>query len=415
MKIQNKKTKTAMTILTTLAIGLVMLSPTTIIPDVDAQTASPINDNCRENSEKITHSKEGQFDFSLAKAAVTGSSTFQSMVKGYTYTYDSVNDDWTIGKADCSLTWNSINVIYSLYDSHGIVKNIEFSIDPQTTKIIKVREYVPAKSNISNLLSPVWSGYEFAGTSQISSSGPKIYKAFESYTQPQVAKPSDSIWGSNACATNIGDPACDVDTWVGLEGGQGGSIGSTAELVQSGTHGIVQCTPSCSTTYYAWYEFLPNNEQQCTGTIGAGSDTIDVTVENDAINPGGNSGKYDITTTDTSTGSLCSVPATAYSMTPVAAPYIVERFTSSLCTANTNNDCTLGVPTTGFTNTVTYSGTITYSNGTSQSIYTPWNDGYYVSDTMQNPATSSGTQNMDNGQVLSSGQFTVSYLSSGGT
>ncbi|GEM_PF-3391509 len=40
MKIQNKKTKTVTTIVSALVIGLIMLSPTTVMPNVNAQTAN---------------------------------------------------------------------------------------------------------------------------------------------------------------------------------------------------------------------------------------------------------------------------------------------------------------------------------------------------------------------------------------
>lgn len=346
------------------------------------QPSSGLSTLCVRNSEKTMRSIESQFNFNLALTAVAHDQTFQSMVKGYVFTYDSVNDDWSINKKDCSLKWNSVNVIYSLSDSHKTVKNIEFSVNPQTSKIINVTEYLPYTYNIGNSSSPNWGGYEFAGSKQMSGSSPKIYQANATYVQPSVTTPSSSKWGSNACNNGAGYPICALSVWVGLESGQGGG----AELAQSGTTGEIACN-GCTAKYHAWYELLNSTsqlEQRCTGPVNAG-DTIEVTVENDAINTGGNSSKYDVVSADNNTGTLCSVYGTTFSITPVGAPYITERpYNPALCSNNTKSYCTLGIPTTGSTSTVTFNGMITYSNGTSQSISVPWNDGYYYKDLMEN-------------------------------
>ena len=223
---------------------------------------------------------------------------------------------------------------------------------------------------------------------------------------------------TSACKTSVGSPYCDVSSWVGLEDEQGAYPDNN--LAQAGTDAQVTCTTTCTTTYYAFYQFAANsNEQDCSTNVASG-DTITAVVENDAL--AGNPGYYDMTVTDSRSGSLCSITNHAYSMTAYGEPFIMERVQDSgLCTANSGNYCTLGIPTTSGSKLDQFTtGDIIYSNGTQTSTSIPYNAGYYYDDTMQNTATV-GTQNgntytnTSNGAVGSSGQFSVTYLTSGGT
>ncbi|MDE1767561.1 MAG: hypothetical protein KGI27_15005, partial [Thaumarchaeota archaeon] len=54
MKIQNNKIKTAIAILTALTIGMILLSPTTVIPGVNAQQSNTIHGNSIPDSATLT-------------------------------------------------------------------------------------------------------------------------------------------------------------------------------------------------------------------------------------------------------------------------------------------------------------------------------------------------------------------------
>ena len=187
--------------------------------------------------------------------------------------------------------------------------------------------------------------------------------------------------------------------WIGLEDATLGSL----DEAQAGTLGEINCGfTGCPTSYGAEYEFLPSGPVSCSGSsynIVPGN-SISTTVTNEA-QYGGSSTLYDISVTDNSIGKTCGT--TGYSYTAMNAPtygaFILER---------------AGSPSTSlanYTSNTFGSGTI-YYGGSSNGISTPYGNGWYQEDVMNNGC--SYGDNVDPTSI-SSNSFSETYHDSCGT
>lgn len=394
MKIQNKKPKIVTTMMTSMIIGLVLLSPTTIMPTVHASSGQ-IDEACIKSVQKMEADKDMLVDETKAKNLASTNSQFAALTSGYVYKFDSIFNNWTVNKADCSLTWNSINAVYHLYDSKGnYAYNLVFSLDPQLTQVTKVDEYKPVFATYGSSTSPNWAGYEFGANSAHTTN---VYEAYFQFNQPSVSQPTSG--------PNCVSKACWLVVWDGLEDSLGAGDGN---LAQTGSGAEISCSSptSCHTTYSLWYEFLPSGITICSTNVSPG-DSIYPSITNDVIK-GGSSANYDVSTTDSNSGASCSTQVPYSQMrSPTLASFINER----VCETN----CTPPGPTTVYYSLPKYSsdtiaGSVYYS-GALTSIYQPWSSGNYYTWTM----TNSGTTNISNGAVNNFGIFTETWSSSQGT
>lgn len=230
-----------------------------------------------------------------------------------------------------------------------------------------------------------WSGYEFSGNSGASTN---VYEAKASWSAPSVSEPS-----SYFCFFKH----CDLSIWPGLED----TLGATNNhLAQAGIESGVYCTAGCSYFYNAWYDFLPAQSVNCL-TVNSG-DSITTTVTNNAKTGGASQNYlYNISVSDTTANQACTMTNNSYTdMTgPTYATFIGERPSFSGTPARLPQFSSF-----------TMSGSTMYYGGASNSISTPYSNGWYNEDIMQN----GGYTNINVGSV-SSGAFTQTYSTSNGT
>jgi hypothetical protein len=361
------------------------LASTTLVQGTAAYAAEEEESVTQECVDKITesmHSQAAKLDEEKAIRLASDHSEFESRTGDFKREFNSIFNRWTIDTTDCSADWQTVNVVYSLYNDTGYVKNVVFTEDPELTKVIEVSEHVGKKFG-GAIASENWSGYEFKGSSSASTF---IYEAKATWSVPEVSEPEDFF-----CFF----AHCDVSTWPGLAD----TAGATNDhLAQAGTNSGIYCTAGCSFYYYAWYEFLPAASVDCMDVNA--DDSITTTVTNKA-KTGGSSSRYDISVVDTTISESCSVTNHLYSaMTaPKYAPFISERptFFGGLSRLPEFDSVTMS------------SGSIYYS-GSSKSISTPYSNGWYNEYVMLND----GNENIDVGGV-SGGTFTQTYLTSDGT
>lgn len=385
---KNNKTKIASTVMTAMIIGLMVFSPTTMLPNVNA-TSGILSSDCTDKATKAEFAIASQLDETKAKSLASSSNEFNSRTSGYTITYGGTVNTWTIDKTTCNPTWDTISVVYFLTDNNGEHKNLVFTLDPQLTKIINIDEYNARFQSSTNYDIP-WSGYEFAADSTHSTT---ITNAYATFSVPSVSKPS----GINCYLNTPSSTYCDMSVWPGLEDSYGAS---NNHLVQDGTESIVSCNSSggsCTSSYDAWYEALPAAETVCPSfSVSAGdSMTVQVTQES------GTSSSYDFSINDGSTGHTCTHTQTGYAMTaPTLAPFINER--------SVTNNVRDHLPQFS---SVAISGDINY-NGVAHTIYTPYSNGYYQLNIMTSDGTSTGTQLISDNAVGTTGSYTATWKAS---
>src|SRR2546428_9047108 len=305
------------------AVSIIFLIFANVSNEVSAQTdsqhtISPIlSDSCIQNSIDFANSNASHLDQEKAKFLATSHEEFAKRTKGNSTTFHSIFNQWSINNKNCSLTWKNVNVVYLLNDTHGRLKNLVVTIKPDLKTVTNVTEY---KSFFRTQL-PNWSGYEFAGTTPLST---HVYGAQTTFYQPSVLQP---LTGPD-CISKI----CDLSIWTGLEDQPGGY--PDGHLAQLGSAGDDSCNRSpCSQVYNAWYEFLPAGVVNCL-PISA-NDQIFAQIINEAQNPGGDPTKYDTGIVDITSGSssgMCNVVYSYPAMTsPLLGSFINERDCRNNC------------------------------------------------------------------------------------
>lgn len=320
---------------------------------------------------------ESKLDRTKAIALAANNAELKSRVREYASVFNSIFTTWSYDAATCeNLTLDSVNVVYSLYNVTEYVKNVVVTFDSSLTKVVSVSEHVGEQ----NIQSTNWSGYEFYGNSGHTVN---VYEAKATFRVPTVSEPVD-FWCFNE--------RCAVSTWTGLSDTAGGRADG---LAQGGTHSRVECPFGCFTTYYGWYEFLPSAEVKCLDVRA--SDSVTATTTNNA-KTGGSNTSYTIKVFNNTLGKNCSVTQT-YSMPgPTYGQFILERPSLN---GNPNR-----LPK--FTTTTFSSATIYYS-GASNSISTPYGNGWYNKYIMNN-----GQGDNVSVSAVSSGSFSITWLKSDG-
>jgi YHS domain-containing protein len=347
-------------------------------PQINPQT---VQSSCVDRVEQQMHSLASTLNNAKAISLANSQNEFKSEIQGYTYAFNSIFNTWSFD-SNCNVTWQAVNVVYTLSNASGYVKTVVVTMDPELTKMVSVSEQIGKHYGSS----PNWSGYEFQGNSGATN---PVYEAYNSWSEPTVSVPY-----TGGCVT---PQTCDVAIWAGLADAAGASNGN---LAQDGTDAQVTCAHSiCNNQYFAWYEFLPNNAVTCTGVTVSHGDSISA----DVVNTSKPGSSYNISVVDSTSSTSCSVTGYTYSAmtTPEYGDFIAERATLGS-----------GYETLAKFNTPTPSpgGTIYYS-GATQFITTPYGNGWYIQDTMVN----SGNTNINLGAVTPSSTFTETWSTSSGT
>ncbi len=339
---------------------------------------------CLDKIEQDMQLQGSKIDSVKAISQVSGNEELKSKLQGYNSAFNSIFGNWNFDTTSCTAALQNVNIVYSLSRNNVYVKNVVATLDPALTKISSVSEHV-GSFNFNSTTSTNWSGYEFVGASP---NPPIVYEAKATWTVPSVSEP----W-SGACFFTH----CDLAIWSGLED----TLGATNKhLAQAGTDSGVYCTSGCSYFYNSWYEFLPNASVQCTGKEPSPSDSMRVTITNQAKN-GGSQSQYTALIEDLTKSTACGVVNYDYpSMTtPHYAPFINERPIVGGSTARLPQFSSDTV--TGYM----------YYSGSEPTIYTPFNAGLYTKSTMIN----GGNTNIVISGVNTSGQYTSTWHTSNGT
>ena len=319
----------------------------------------------------------------------------------------------------CSAVVETVNVVFTLTNSTGFVGNLVVSEDPGSLiPIGSLVQNVTARSlncygttHGSPCPSFNWAGYEVYANNQATAT---VLWTSTNFTQLMPSYPS------TGCATVAGSASCTESTWTGLVNSQGAGNGN---LVQTGTEANCIGGAGCTPSYYAWYELLPANQVQCTGSNSvtiSGGDKIYVDVMNEAL-PGGSNSKYDINVIDWNNLTSCQVNGLSYtSMTaPTEAIYIAEN--TEYCTVNGQGQLTACASLPKF-GTITFSYVYMYGNGAYHYVNYFTSSGYDFEDEMKNapgtyPNCGTNVNNVIPGSVTSSSgsSFTDPWSSSANT
>ncbi len=410
MNMRYDKTKVVITFATSLALMVVMLSPTAILPAIDAMqqgTVSKLNlketppaqeTSCTDILTKKIQEKGLSIDNEKAKSLAISNTEFKTRIQGYIPQFNSVNIIGSYDPKTCAVTWDHVNVVYSLNNAKGYVKSIYVAEDPSLANITSFVEKIDKHVASSNSQTDTWSGYEFyhpvtpGGITQ-------IYEAKSTWTIPTITNPGNPTPGN--CANE-----CDMDIWPGLED----SVGGGSYLVQAGSDSNIGCS-TCSATYELWYTFLTNGSptinSACTGFTPTVGDSITTDISDTTKNIHASSSTYVISFVDNthSNSGLCGTSGTSFGLNdPLYAPFIVERASTS-GSAEELGEWSSGIPVTG---KVDWSGTLS-------SIYTPYNAGDYTFDNMTNPQPADTYQNTIVGTPNGGGTYDTWWNTSLGT
>ncbi|MGI0026558.1 MAG: hypothetical protein ACREAD_01780 [Nitrosopumilaceae archaeon] len=339
----------------------------------------PDSTNCVSQVEQKADTINRSLDTSKAISLASNAGDLKTRIQGYNSTFNSIFDTWSYDK-NCNLTMKTINVVYSLYNATGFVKNVVITEDPNSSQINNITEQKPPKfSGFVN-----WSGYEMYGSN--TPQNDLTYKTQAIWNVPSVYEPY-----IGACFFQ----PCDLGIWTGLSPSSGGlALNGSAALVQTGTDSCVgdfpnQCT---SGSFYAWYEFLDTNHAPpvvCNLLNVNDQVSVDVINEQSGGNP---TNKYDIHNVDTTASTMCT-PIIGHIFntdTPHYAQYINERIGTTQQNAE-------AVPKFGSDTMIGY---MTDHDTGFQSISVPYGKGFYNISTMNDQSG----QNINFGGA-SSGSF----------
>jgi len=398
-----------------LAIALAILSPSTVLPTINAIQAgtpdfeklnlkevSPAQTtHCTDILTQKTQERGMSIDNVKAKSLASANPEFVKRIQGYTPRFNSINIVGSYDPTTCAITWNQVNVVYALHDNKGYAKSIYVEEDPLLTKVTGFVERVDKQVKYGNIQSQNWSGYEFYHTS--TSGATQIYESKATWNIPTIQNPNYSSPGN--CANE-----CDISVWPGLEDSQGGG----SYLVQAGSDSNIGCS-TCTATYDLWYMFLTNNSPTissvCTSFTPSAGDSLTTDIQDTTKNPSASSSNYVISFVDNthSNNGLCGTSGTSFALSdPLYAPFIVERATNGVTqTMEELGEWSTAIPMTG---SLDWSGTLT-------SIYTPYStgSGEYYFNNMTNPYPQNTYQNTIVGTPNGGGTFDTWWNTSQGT
>jgi hypothetical protein len=347
MKIENNKIR-AMTTITSLIIGLMLLSPTLVLPNINAATdqnttasADVLSPECKKKAYAMISELEGKMDEKKSNSLAITSSDLadktakleQAMGDKLDIKYNGLQDSWNIDPVTCTPTLDKVSASYFLDDKSGNVKRVAVvTMDSQLSKIEKTEDYEPKYATTGT--ATLWAGYDFGGNAGYTTT---VTAADNSFSYPTVSKPTnDNCFLSNTNHT----PDCDLRVWAGLTDSLGGA--STGHLIQGGAGTEISCNSSggaCTTTYSLWHEELPNPIVTFTTLTPGGTHNVQTDILQNTSTPS----TYDTYVRDSASTTVWHSTTTGYAMTaPTHADFMHER-PNTVFTDNTKKPSILPV------------------------------------------------------------------------
>lgn len=369
---------------------LVVLTAVVVLPKVSA-TNDPLSPECSQKISDAMFAKGQLVDSKTATALANKDQRTISALNTYHSKKVVVYEGWNIDKANCDVSLYEVNVGYILADSNGkTAKTMIVTLDPALAKVTKVDLQEPRVYGTSSN----WSGYEVAGGG---SPAPTLTQTQVTYSIPAVSEPTTHNNYHCIPNTSANVNGCDVAPWVGLEGALGGGSQSNPQLAQDGNDGTITCTSvgSCTTSYFLWYEVLPDSAFTCNNASIRSGDFITATVTN------AGSSNYNLSVQDSTASYGCSTTNyhDSHMSTPIYAAFINERASTS---SGDRELAKFGSDTQ--TGSITYGGnTYQITSGMVQST-----------DTMQNTNVNGTWTNINLGSISSSA-FSQTWSTSDGT
>ena len=421
VKIARKIATCLLIFLTTSAIGALYVSPT------KAQQSIGI-----EGLKQRLHSLFSSIDQQKAISLARGSPEFQSQTIGHAIQFHSIFLTWSVSSSLSvnSLVWNTVNVVFSYHSATTGLKNVVATIDPGLSKVISVEtqdsfragpaptcnspvpQGRPSPQDFCNPPPPPppctstsahysnWAGYTLktaCPTSGISF----VYEAHSTWGVPAVSEP----WNT-ACQYYH----CDVAIWPGLTD----DLNGHDYIAQLGSQSGVYCgLGSCGYYYNLWYEFFPDNSQNCAPT--APGDQISADVWNEIEN-GGSSQNWDFQISDTQPSGYtygCYTVINKNYPLPQYGQFIAERphYCIGINCVSGNYDARLpqfnSFRMTALMNERNPSETVTG--------YTAYNNKWYTVDNMTNCDQTNCYTNLSPSAIDAGSGFTINYGTSTAT
>lgn len=85
-------------------------------------TPSPIDPACLTKMEDAMHLKAAALDNSKAVAMAAQDNTLKSKIGEDSSKFNSIFNTWKLNPADCTVSWQTVNVVYSVSNATGYVK-----------------------------------------------------------------------------------------------------------------------------------------------------------------------------------------------------------------------------------------------------------------------------------------------------
>lgn len=403
------KNATALVGALTAVLFLSLFAQTANIPAAYSQTddvEATVSNDCTHQTSEDMHLKDQSLDTEKALRMANSDQAYLTAVNGNVSKFNGINTIWNLDLVNCKAsTKQQVNVDYSIYLANGTyVKSIAVSLDPSLSKVISTTEYVAGTySHQSDSIN--WAGNEYAANSftyptppacSAGSTANCVWESFATWTIPTVSVPTTP---SFACRTDQGKQPCDLAQWTGLEDS---FLAGNGNLAQAGTDGKIVCSPSCTTTYFMWYEFLSPGvpATNCIG-LGTTSGHSIRSIVTSHGKTGGTTTLYDISLLDLSNITGCSTTSVSY--TQMAFPRMAD-FINERAQYNSMAKATLAKFSSD-----AITGSM-YYNGGSHGISTPNTNGWYNSDRMKNGANINISYGSISGDVE-----TLTWLTSAGT
>lgn len=334
--------------------------------------------SCIEQVSSQINSLQSALDVSRAVSLATSSPKLQVAERGYSSSYGFISNNWS-WDSNCRVTWEKVNVVFTLSNSTGFVGYASAVEDPALTSVTTVTLQGGPPSQGQEITTS-WAGYQFAGNADNTVS---VWETIGQFTVPKAQPPTQGC--SNYCFVII---------WTGLTHDTTGTY-----IVQAGNEDIINSLGGVD--YELGYEFYPTYNWYNCFPMGWYGDTVSVYVINQDVNPGGNSALYNIQVFDLTQNQGCT-PVAGFNFGVMGIPHYGNFIVEAAAIPHTQNLYTLA----DF-DPFSLTGNMYYS-GSTRGIYTPYTNGWYTTITMQ-PCTTCPAE-VQTGAVSSSNSFTSTWV-----
>ncbi|MEO9277338.1 MAG: hypothetical protein ABI340_06135 [Nitrososphaera sp.] len=395
-KKSNRTTKLMLTIILVVSVSFVGIYPSMTQAEalsntnpVTGKSGGTISQDCMDGMAQNMKSKYASFDENLAKINADNFASLKSEVNNDKMVFRAVSQGWTDDFAHCDAKLDKIFVLYSVTDATGKERLVTVIVNPVTFQPegIDVKTDYPKHTGSTSINS---GGYDIMGASTEASS--LVYRATMNWNIPTPNDPTGSFCGTT------GANQCYITLWTGLSK----DISALTDMAQVGTDSICKGN-NCATSraYGGFLETSSGSVSTCPTYSYSAGDSMYGEVSNQKRS-GGSVTKYDFILTNTSASQTCTVTNYTFGSTdPHYAHYLSERpqFSGPTYAHLAKYSAISGLY-----------GQI-YYGGSTKTILTPYNSGWFNVVTMQNGST----QNESISGISPSNTFSITWLSSTGT